>query len=71
MVPRRSRGPPIEDDTETAEALLKAGAKVSIADQYGETPLTLACANGNAALVEKFLRRARTPMPRAGTAKRR
>src|ERR1700727_559281 len=37
-----------EDDTEVVGALLKAGAKVSTVDQYGETPLTLACANGNA-----------------------
>src|SRR5579863_5758962 len=39
------------DDTETAKLLLASGAKVKTADEYGETPLTLACANGNAALV--------------------
>src|SRR5436309_213847 len=33
-----------QDDTDIADQLLKAGAKVDIADQYGETPLTLACA---------------------------
>ena len=43
------------DDRDTAEALLKAGAKVETADEYGETPLTLACATGDAVLVEKLL----------------
>jgi ankyrin repeat protein len=37
------------DDTETANLLLSAGAKVNTTDEYGETPLTLACSNGNAA----------------------
>ena len=32
----------------SADVLLSAGAKVETADEYGETPLTLACANGNA-----------------------
>ena len=45
-----------EDDTDTAAALIAAGAKVETADQYGETPLTLACANGNAAIVEMLLK---------------
>ena len=31
------------DDRESAVALLAAGAKVNTADEYGETPLTLAC----------------------------
>src|SRR5215213_1980987 len=35
-------------DRPTAEALLKAGAKVQTADEYGETPLTLACSVGDA-----------------------
>ena len=34
-----------------AEALLDAGANVNTADEYGETPVTLAAANGDAALV--------------------
>src|ERR687885_752360 len=42
-------------DRPTAEALLKAGAKVETADEYGETPLTLACTVGDAALVKQFL----------------
>ena len=37
------------DDRESVDALLKAGAKVETADEYGETPLTLAAANGDAA----------------------
>src|SRR5581483_5918594 len=35
------------DDARTAELLLGAGAKADTADEYGDTPLTLACANGN------------------------
>ncbi len=38
------------DQADTVDALLKAGAKVNTADEYGETPLTLACATGNAAI---------------------
>ena len=34
------------DDQAAAEMLLAAGAKVNTADEYGETPLTLACNNG-------------------------
>src|ERR1700720_2579983 len=30
-----------------AESLLKAGANANTADEYGETPLTLAAANGD------------------------
>ena len=36
-----------------AEALLDAGAAVNTADEYGETPVTLAAANGDAALVRR------------------
>src|SRR5438105_1357033 len=32
----------------TVDLLMKAGANVNTADEYGETPLTLASANGNA-----------------------
>jgi ankyrin repeat protein len=35
--------------------LLAAGAKVQTVDEYGETPLTLACSNGNARLVKKLV----------------
>src|SRR5450432_4659980 len=44
------------DDRESADLLLAAGANVKTADEYGETPLTLAAANGNAALVDKLLK---------------
>src|SRR5438270_9742374 len=43
-------------DRDTAESLLKAGAKVETADEYGETPLTLACATGDAVLVNELLK---------------
>src|ERR1051326_337267 len=43
------------EDEKTAALLIGAGANVNAADEYGETPLTLACANGNAALVRKLL----------------
>src|ERR1700686_4500814 len=39
------------DDQATAKLLIAAGADVNAADEYGEAPITLACANGNAALV--------------------
>jgi ankyrin repeat protein len=39
-----------------AEALLTAGAKVDVRTEYGETPLTLAAANGDAVLVRRLLR---------------
>ena len=48
-------------DRQTAELLLSAGAKVTSADEYGETPLTLACANGDAVLVEKLLKAGSNP----------
>src|SRR5689334_6445459 len=36
------------DDVETAKLLLKAGANAAATNRYGVTPLSLACANGNA-----------------------
>jgi ankyrin repeat protein len=51
------------DDRDSADVLLAAGAKVNVADEYGETPLTLACANGDAELVQKLVK--------AGMARRR
>ena len=44
------------DESNIADLLLSSGAKVETADEYGETPLTLACSNGNSALVEKLLK---------------
>ena len=42
-------------EREMAEALLKAGANLNTTDGYGETPLTLACANGDGMLVQRLL----------------
>ena len=39
-----------------AETLLGAGANVNTVDEYGETPLTLAAANGDGALVQRLLK---------------
>ena len=36
-------------------ALLKAGAKTNAADENGETPLLLACGNGNLAIARMLL----------------
>jgi ankyrin repeat protein len=44
------------DDLEAAEKLIKAGAKVNLANDYGITPLWLACANGSAPMVAKLLK---------------
>ena len=55
----------------SAEKLLAAGAKPNTADEYGETPLTLACANGDAMLVGNSWPRAPTRTPPAGTARQR
>ena len=38
-----------------AEALLDSGANANTADEYGETPVTLAAANGDADLVKRLL----------------
>src|SRR5262245_59102159 len=35
------------DDVETAELLIRAGAAVNAANEYGSTPLSQACSNGN------------------------
>ena len=43
------------DDLETAELLIHAGANVNARNDYGATPLWLACRNGNAVMVEKLL----------------
>ena len=53
------------DDLEMAELLLRAGANAKAANRYGVTPLSLACTNGNAAIVDCCSTRAptRTPPP--------
>src|SRR5438128_261981 len=48
-------------ETRAAELLLAAGAKVNTANEYGESPLTLACANADAPLVDKLLKAGADP----------
>src|SRR6266481_3866317 len=43
------------DDLEAAERLIRAGANTNAANEYGITPLSLACTNGSALMVEKLL----------------
>lgn len=43
------------NDLELTELLLRAGARVSAANQAGATPLLLATVNGNAAIVERLI----------------
>jgi len=40
---------------ETAQLLIRAGAKVDVATRYGVTPIYLACANGSASMIEALL----------------
>jgi len=43
------------DDVETAGSLIRAsGANVKATNRYGVTPLSLACVNGNAAMIESL-----------------
>ena len=44
------------DDLETAELLMRAGAKVNVSNELGVTPLMLSSVNGSAALVAALLR---------------
>src|SRR5262245_61022709 len=41
------------DDLRLATTLLDAGANAKAANHYGVTPLSLACTNGNAEIVER------------------
>ena len=43
-----------QDDLQMADRLIRAGADVKAANRYGVTPLSLACINGNAAMIEPF-----------------
>lgn len=43
------------DDLELTDLLIGAGAHVNTANELGVTPLSLACTNGNAAIVAKLL----------------
>src|SRR5690349_18786263 len=44
------------DDLETADLLIRAGAKPMPVNQTGATPLLLACVNGSAAMIEKLIK---------------
>ena len=54
-----------QDDLEIAELLVRAGANVKAANRYGVTPLSLACTNGNGAMVELLLKAGADPNARA------
>jgi ankyrin repeat protein len=43
------------EDLELTEILLKAGAKVAAANQFGATPMLLAAMNGNAAILDRLI----------------
>ena len=49
------------DDLETADLLIRAGANVKVTNRYGVTPLSLACTNGNAAMIEELLKAGADP----------
>ena len=42
------------DDLDTAELLIRARAQVNATNDFGVTPLSLACTNGSAAMVDKL-----------------
>ena len=48
------------DDLESADLLLKAGARVSAATRDGATPMQLAALNGSATMIDRSSRPART-----------
>jgi uncharacterized protein len=50
-----------QDDLETAQLLIGAGANVKAANRYGVTPLSLACTNGNGPMVELLLKAGADP----------
>lgn len=49
------------DDLSAVNVLLERGANPNAADQYGVSPLTLACVNGNANIVDRLLRAGADP----------
>jgi ankyrin repeat protein len=44
------------DDIEMADLLVAAGANVKAANRFGATPLSLACTNGSAVMIERLLK---------------
>ena len=44
-----------------AQMLIRAGANVKAVNRYGVTPIYLACTNGNAAMIELFLKAGADP----------
>ncbi|HEX4276233.1 MAG TPA: ankyrin repeat domain-containing protein [Bryobacteraceae bacterium] len=44
-----------DDNVETVDLLIRAGANVKAGNRYGATPLSLAATNGNAAIIGKLL----------------
>ncbi|MCU1261501.1 MAG: ankyrin-related protein [Bryobacterales bacterium] len=50
-----------QDDTETVEMLLRAGANAKAVNRYGVTPLSLACTNGNGEIVQALLKAGADP----------
>src|SRR5207247_1788418 len=44
------------DDLETADLLIRDGAKANVANREGTTPLAMACLYGNAPMIEKLLK---------------
>ncbi len=49
------------NDVESAGLLIRAGATVKIVNHYGVTPLTLACTNGSAAMIDLLLKSGADP----------
>jgi ankyrin repeat protein len=43
------------DDMKTAELLIRAGADANISNEYGISPLMLACTNGSTSMIQKLL----------------
>lgn len=49
------------DDLESADLLIAAGANIKARNRFGSTPLSLACINGSAAMVEMLLKAGEDP----------
>jgi len=49
------------NDLELTDMLLRAGARVSAANQFGATPMLLAATNGNAAILERLIQAGADP----------